>query len=38
MPDGTIMHAEVRVDDSVIMIGDAGGAWQPVPSRAPLRP
>jgi PhnB protein len=36
MPDGTIMHAEVRVDDSVIMIGDAGGAWQPVPSHVHL--
>ena len=35
-PDGTIMHAEVRVDDSVIMIGDAGGAWQPVPSHVHL--
>lgn len=25
--DGTIMHAEVRIGDSVIMIGDAGDAW-----------
>ena len=32
MPDGTIMHAEVRIDDSVIMIGDGGGEWPPFPS------
>ncbi|MGI9037492.1 MAG: VOC family protein [Gemmatimonadota bacterium] len=31
MPDGSIMHAEVRIDDSVIMIGQAGGDWPPVP-------
>jgi uncharacterized glyoxalase superfamily protein PhnB len=30
-PDGTIMHAEVRIDDSVVMIGEAGGEWAPVP-------
>jgi PhnB protein len=28
-PDGTIMHAEVRVDDTVVMIADGGGAWPP---------
>ena len=27
MPDGTIMHAEVRIDDTVIMIADAGGDY-----------
>jgi PhnB protein len=27
MPDGSIMHAEVRIDDTVVMIGDAGGEW-----------
>lgn len=26
-PDGSIMHAEVRIDDTVVMIGSAGGAW-----------
>ena len=31
MPDGTIMHAEVRIEDSVVMIGEAGGEWPPVP-------
>jgi hypothetical protein len=32
MPDGTIMHAEVRIGDSVIMIADGGGEWPPFPS------
>jgi len=32
MPDGSIMHAEVRIDDSVIMIGEAGGEWSPQPA------
>ena len=26
-PDGTINHAEVRIEDSVIMMGEAGGNW-----------
>jgi uncharacterized glyoxalase superfamily protein PhnB len=25
------MHAEVRVDDTVVMIGEAGEDWPPVP-------
>jgi PhnB protein len=32
MPDGSIMHAEVRIDDTVVMIGDAGKEWPAVPS------
>ncbi len=32
MPDGSIMHAEVRIEDSVVMIGDAGGNWPAVPA------
>jgi PhnB protein len=32
MPDGSIMHAEVRVDDTVVMIADGGGEWPPFPS------
>jgi PhnB protein len=32
MPDGSIMHAEVRIEDSVVMIGDAGANWPPVPA------
>jgi uncharacterized glyoxalase superfamily protein PhnB len=31
-PDGSIMHAEVRVDDSVVMLGQAGENWPAVPS------
>jgi PhnB protein len=30
-PDGTIMHAEIRIDDSVIMLGDASEQWPPAP-------
>ncbi|CAN5627465.1 VOC family protein [soil metagenome] len=32
MPDGSIMHAEVRIDDTVIMIGDSGEEWPAIPS------
>lgn len=31
MPDGTIMHAEIQVDDSVIMLGNASDKFPPVP-------
>jgi len=30
--DGRIMHAEMRIDDSVIMLADAHGDWPPVPT------
>jgi PhnB protein len=30
-PDGTIMHAEVRICDSIIMMGDAMGEFNPMP-------
>ena len=30
-PDGTIMHAEVRINDTVVMIADAGGAYPAFP-------
>lgn len=29
---GKLMHAEVRIDDSVLMIADGGDGWPPVPS------
>ena len=32
MPDGTIMHAEIRIDDTVIMLGDGGPEFPPFPS------
>ncbi|NIP81580.1 MAG: VOC family protein [Actinobacteria bacterium] len=31
-PEGEVMHAEVRIGDSVVMIGEAGGEWRPVPA------
>ena len=31
-PDGSIMHAEVRIDDSVVMMGQSGEGWPPQPS------
>lgn len=30
--DGKLMHAEVRIDDTVIMLADGVEAWPPVPS------
>jgi uncharacterized glyoxalase superfamily protein PhnB len=27
--DNTVMHAEVRVGDSLVMLGQSGGRWQP---------
>ena len=30
-PDGTIMHAEVKIGDSVVMVSDARGKCQPMP-------
>ena len=30
-PDGKIMHAEVRIDDTVVMIADASGAYPAFP-------
>ncbi len=32
MPDGSIIHAEVRVGDSVLMIGQSNQAWKSRPS------
>jgi PhnB protein len=32
MPDGSVGHAEVRIGDSVVMVGGAGAAWPAVPS------
>jgi len=31
MPDGSIMHAEIRIDDSVIMLGDSSDKFPAVP-------
>jgi len=29
---GRLMHAEVRIDDTVIMLADGGPGWPPIPS------
>lgn len=29
MPDGTIMHAEIRIDDSVVMLGNSSAQFPP---------
>ena len=29
MPDGTIMHAEIRIDDSVLMFGNSSAQFPP---------
>ncbi len=31
-PDSAVMHAEVRIGDSVIMIGEPMGEFQPMPT------
>ena len=28
-PDGTILHAQVRIGDSLVMIGEPQGVWKP---------
>jgi uncharacterized glyoxalase superfamily protein PhnB len=30
-PDGTIGHAEVRIGDSIVMLGEATAEWKPMP-------
>ncbi len=32
LPDGRIMHAEVHIDDSILMLSDGGGAYPPFPA------
>jgi uncharacterized glyoxalase superfamily protein PhnB len=29
-PDGKLLHAEVRIDDSVVMLADGSAAWPPI--------
>ena len=31
-PGGTIAHASLRIGDSMIMMGEAGGKWKPMPA------
>lgn len=35
-PDGRILHAEVRIDDSVVMLADSTGEWPPVSANVHL--
>jgi uncharacterized glyoxalase superfamily protein PhnB len=28
-PDNTVVHAEVQIGDSLVMVGQAGGPWKP---------
>ena len=32
MPDGTVMHAQVQIGDSMVMMGEARDEWKPMPS------
>lgn len=32
LPDGSILHAEVRIGDTVVMVGDGGPDWPPFAS------
>ncbi len=31
-PDGSVMHAEIRIGDSIVMMGEAGGQWPAIPT------
>jgi uncharacterized glyoxalase superfamily protein PhnB len=31
-PDGSISHAELKIDDSIVMVGQAGGQWTATPA------
>ena len=32
-PDGSVMHAEIRIGDSIVMLGEENPAWQ---TKSPL--
>lgn len=32
MPDGTIAHVELRIDDTVVMLAEGGGTWPSFPT------
>jgi PhnB protein len=35
-PDGRIMHAELKIGDSMVMIGEAAGEWKAMPASLAL--
>ncbi len=35
-PDGSVMHAEVQIGDSRVMMGEASGEWPPMPGSVHL--
>ena len=35
-PDGRVMHAELRIGDSMVMIGEASDEWKAMPSSVAL--
>lgn len=35
-PDGRVLHAEVRLDDTVVMLSDGAPGWPPVPAHVHL--
>jgi PhnB protein len=35
-PDGKVLHAEVRIDDSVVMLADGNRGWPPLPAHVHL--
>ena len=37
LPNGSIMHAEIRIDDTVIMLGDSSTEYPPIASRLMIR-
>ena len=32
VPDGPVVHAKIRIGDSIVEMGEAHGPWQPMPS------
>ncbi len=31
-PDGRVMHADLKIGDSMVMVSDASGEWKPMPA------
>lgn len=35
-PNGTVMHAELKIDDSMVIVGEATDQWKPMPATVAL--